>query len=1016
MPNTNATRLSNRVLGSIRCTPGKVAIGESVCIEVLDPRGVPYDNHETVPISINGVPGSKHYLVWRTGGTKTITVVAGARGRREMAQATVIIEAPAAGRRVPEFTVHWRPDRPTTAIFRLANRRMMRLGGATPAIPATHTRPAAGGTTGRVVAAARIANVASGNARMRNGSEGEVSAVYEWRFGETGFARSVSAEAAQDFGPHLDPNRLHSVFHVTVTEQFPGEQPVSVTRSVVVMNPYHLMKGRGVLQPPVASSDTSVRYGGGQWRAAMTVRNPEAVDLKLSARRIECIYADPKRASKRLASESVNVVLRAGTATRIPVTVAANLLPPEVVSFAVHFSGTGPNGLPVRVAGWFDVPEHRVARSPLPAGLQSALQTVISRGLVANSSAVSFTELKDLAARGSISATTLAFPRGQPKPMNHQAPLPAKEGQECEPWNLPALVPPGLACVPTSEPKPTPMPARFMNAMKGDIVITPYNGSLISRVLLSVDPPQLYAHSGIMTRNQDEITHSTACQERAMDPDNFIDGDGIRPDVLKYLWPGVITQTIEQAVDGETKLDPETGKTYTIGGFSTMEWPVDLGGAAPQITPAMVIKPKPDNDDQVRAKLHEIADYAAQQAGKSHYRFYCYTDPTIGLTQKAPAEAGWAAGTYPSVCSSFIWMALRKAGVPMEGTLEGDDMNKGAQITTGTPDGLYLYTAEERLAAGMVMFHEIKELVEGKVSSLEDNVSDIVDDVANQILNTFACDWSDTAAKDSDKWMQTQDANAVSPSNLMFYDAPWYGYAEPLIYREARVEQVPEYHWKKVTQYGSVSGIVRNQGKPAAGAYVWANSTAHAAYSKADGAFAITGVEAGKVILSAQLPHNGELLAASMDITVPVNATAQVTIDLKGPSEDYRRVWVAGTMLTVDYEFAAAAYPSKSDQIVGYVNLSPADSPHKVLALDVAADDACGRLLLTFDLLSDHSVKVTPKIRCYASNAPDTDDYDEWPGDSFVVKPGVSHAVSKWIYVDGSNYAYADYTVTNKRN
>jgi hypothetical protein len=116
----------------------------------------------------------------------------------------------------------------------------------------------------------------------------------------------------------------------------------------------------------------------------------------------------------------------------------------------------------------------------------------------------------------------------------------------------------------------------------------------------------------------------------------------------------------------------------------------------------------------------------------------------------------------------------------------------------------------------------------------------------------------------------------------------------------------------------------------------------------------------------------------------------------------------------VDYEFAAAAYPSKSDQIAGFVNLSHTDSTHQVLAMDVAADDACGRLLLTFDLLSDHSVKVTPKIRCYASNAPDTDDYDEWPGDSFVVKPGYS--VSKWIYVDGSNYAYADYTVTNKRN
>jgi hypothetical protein len=54
----------------------------------------------------------------------------------------------------------------------------------------------------------------------------------------------------------------------------------------------------------------------------------------------------------------------------------------------------------------------------------------------------------------------------------------------------------------------------------------------------------------------------------------------------------------------------------------------------------MVVKPDPLKETlEIRSQLHGITDFAAQRAGESHYRFFCYTNPVIRLTDKAPAEA-----------------------------------------------------------------------------------------------------------------------------------------------------------------------------------------------------------------------------------------------------------------------------------------------------------------------------------------------------------------------------------------
>lgn len=511
-----------------------------------------------------------------------------------------------------------------------------------------------------------------------------------------------------------------------------------------------------------------------------------------------------------------------------------------------------------------------------------------------------------------------------------------------------------------------------------------------------------------MTRNRDEITHSTASEDRLA---SFVGSDGARPDVLKYLWPGVITQTVEHAVNGEDMVDPETDKTYNLSGFGTMESKMDLGGVGAELVPAMVVKPDPLKETlEIRQTLHGIADFAAQQAGKSHYRFFCYTNPSIGLSDKAPAEAKWAANTFPTVCSSLVWMSIRQSGVPMEQALEQSDLAAGAPIVPSTPDGLYLYQADERLAAGEVLYERVKEVVLEATSSFADFLTDVSDDFANQILNTFASDWADTDAKDSDQWRQTGGANAVSPENLRFYDAPLYGYMEPLIYRPARWEQVTIYRWKKVAQTGTVKGVVHFQGKPVVGANVQISENQFT-HSAADGSFTLTSVPVGKILIDAQkVDADGNNLTAEVSTTVVANQAVTANIHLQLPSHLFRRVTIDGWMRTTDYEFAAAVNPSSAGDFYGVVQLGPSSSTHVTKNFDVVADeDTLSRLILTFDLLDKDAVQVKATLRCYDSAQADTDDYDEWKLDPFVIKPGQSR--TWWLWVEGDNYAEAHFTL-----
>ena len=614
------------------------------------------------------------------------------------------------------------------------------------------------------------------------------------------------------------------------------------------------------------------------------------------------------------------------------------------------------------------------------------------------------------------------------------------EGQICDPDNLTAAelaqAEAGqLVCQRTDETREVTMPGRFMNARKGDIILSPGGTGLIGGLLLAVTPSQWYSHSGIMTRNYDELTHSTASVERLIDHTRGTMGsDGLQPDALKYLWPGIITQQIESAVKGELFPDPENGREYNIAHFG----PDTIGLTHNDrfvIVPPLVVKPDPLQETaDVRARLHAVAAEARSCGGrpgitgKGHYRFYCYTDPSIGETQPAPADAGWAAGTFPSVCSSFIWMMHRRRGSHLEADsplamptdLEPADVAGGAFLLPGTLDGLYAYTAEERLQAGEWLYNALYNLVLDKAGAFLNLLTDAADDVGNQMLNAFSRD--DADAKDSDAWRQAIATSAVSPDNILWWDGPdrngLYGYAEPLIYREPRVETYTVSRWNQVLTRGALRGqVTDHHGVPLAGALVMAYD-GKSALTGADGRYQLTDVPFGRYELNASRVIDGVLFSARVPVDLQA-ADLTVDIRLQPPADRFRRAQVY-----LDFW-------GKDDE--GIFNPQIADPGPEYFELELGPDRLTNSLHRTYKwggevrveydivlrLLVGNVIDVQVNGLLYEGTSEDTDDLDGLGSVTFQVQPGQTAATSLEIVSNefaGGDIGRVTLSVRNERN
>ncbi len=497
-------------------------------------------------------------------------------------------------------------------------------------------------------------------------------------------------------------------------------------------------------------------------------------------------------------------------------------------------------------------------------------------------------------------------------------------GQVCDPDNISdsdaaTAENAGLACQTTKVTETVLIPGSFQNAQKGDVILSPGQDgadNLIGALLRSLVPPQYHSHSGLMTQNYFEITHCTASENRLVASSNLVGFEGIggiQPNVLEFGWPGSITQTVDNAINGERWNDPidPSGKTaYIVQGFNPEPLGIENSSNDFVLVYPMVVKPMPENEELARPLLRRAADLARSKGAKvdgsgnlikqagAYYCFYAYSNPAIstGFTSPAPASAGWAQGLSPAVCSSFIWLCMKESGInlvgpnPIENQSELSAMAvaNGEVIGPDTPDGLFFYSSARRQAAAQILNSVLNNMVmekEGFAQNLPVVNSAVAQSIANQVLNMFA---SNKANMNSSlAWQNPGDANAVSPDDILRgWNPICFGYAEQVQYLPAYSEQYIVSRWVQVTTYGVVSGTVTSNGAPVPGANVSLNDMLTTTTDQ-NGAFTLNKVPVGSYNLkaSATVMTNGIDEQMANGLNGPAGQGTPITTTTSNPNQ-----------------------------------------------------------------------------------------------------------------------------------
>jgi hypothetical protein len=475
-----------------------------------------------------------------------------------------------------------------------------------------------------------------------------------------------------------------------------------------------------------------------------------------------------------------------------------------------------------------------------------------------------------------------------------------------------------LVCQATGQTVTETIPASFQNAQQGDVILSPApvgGGDMIAAMFSALTPPQHHGHSGIMTNNFFEITHCTASPDRIaanLNTDALGIPTSLQATMLQYGWPGSLTQTVDDAINTITLNDP-SNKPYQFSSFN----PGSIGENF-EIIPPLVVKPLPENEATVRPTLRKVADTARskgaqydskgnlKQKGGCYYSFYSYTKPEValGFTDAAGADAGWAQGMSPAVCSGFVWLCMKENNIPLVTKDEYEKLadfstaaqNGGAQVGAATRDGLIYYPAAERLQGA----EALQQMFMNQALDQEDGLGTIpgINDaiagpLADQLLNMFAFGKPDMPG--SSAWQNPGDGNAVSPDNIVWWNTPYFGYPEPLQFMPEHTERYTTSQWKKIVATGTIKGTVRLNGAPVPKAHVWVYMPNGDTYTQADGSFTLENIPTGAYTLSAEatITTNGVTEnytnAANQHITLAASPPLVENIALQPPPVDYRR-------------------------------------------------------------------------------------------------------------------------------
>lgn len=305
------------------------------------------------------------------------------------------------------------------------------------------------------------------------------------------------------------------------------------------------------------------------------------------------------------------------------------------------------------------------------------------------------------------------------------------------------LTDPASSCQATGAERFTYVWPRFPAARAGDLILGPAGpNGVLGRLLGALHRPQYYDHMGLFVENDGAtIRHCTASDDR-LQAEEYFNGEvtvttpigsmvqrlplrGLREDVLKYAWPGSITQTVgEVCLTGRNRsnaafsfatlyplviadeaaappklwmLDPDERDKRTcfhdpeaVGAAQDAKdagrrrqyslvrlqkesaWRPELDpdtGRAVGWLPPVIVQPHPWLAKQAYQALDVVAAQARDM--NAHYRFYAYSRSDIAENPAYDAPglgawgvapgADWAAGSMAAVCSTFVWAAVRRA-------------------------------------------------------------------------------------------------------------------------------------------------------------------------------------------------------------------------------------------------------------------------------------------------------------------------------------------------------------------
>ncbi len=841
------------------------------------------------------------------------------------------------------------------------------------------------------------------------------SPAYVWDFGDGQTIQTDVPYAPHDYSEALGRDTPYSVFQATITLHRPGMPALTTHKTVTVWNMYGFNKQRGFLQPPV-EAERQLRLSGGGFTANYSVENLEDELIRFTSRQLEYQLCAANQASIPQPPESLVIEIGPRQRSTLQLDVPASAITGDICGLALTLSGQSERGVPVYASAYFDTPPNPALAQPVDSqAFRQLLNDVVARGLVADPRHVTEEELYRLAREGKIvfplpstQTAHTVVETGAPKLAAVQ-PAAGEDiiGQPCAVGDPPPR--PGVICVPSGK-WTRPAPPRLANAYKGDALLTPGCG-LIGALLSQVSPPQHFSHSGLMVEDYYRLRHSTAVEDRYAEFKVLEGLAGLRADVVRYGWPGIITQSIDETFNGEDWLDPETGKLYSIKGFSAN--PQQCGEDLELIS-TTVVKPVPGADPTVRDRLRAAADAALGIEG--HYRFFAYSNAAIATDRSFDAPAGltWTTPegehynpSIATVCSSFIWHALKTVGITLEGTvLEEEDVVQGAWRDGETMDGLYYYTEAERRAGAYHLFQSVYDLAAEEAGFLGDVgefFGGALTRIGNQVTNCFGFD--SCGATDQQRWKNPGPGRAVSPDNILFWDSPAqggvYGYNEPIAYRGSEYIQLSR--WAPSPDTGTVTGRVLYQGQPVAGASV--RVAGLELVTGPDGSFADNLVPAGRYEIVAAKTVDGVVLETRAEVTIVAGATTTIDLVLQPLPDYFRRLTITGSAFIVDDEF----FEDETGRldINETRNLDPFNRRTEFQLNKCVGGEVRIEIDVRLRLEDDNSsVAVTGEARMYEGTSCSTDEREDSETFALNLAPGASQSVR--IHLDNTEFAGGD--------